>query len=504
MNKIYLTSITILFTAIAFAQKKNVNTKPFPFQNPVIHHMYTADPSPHVFPDGRVWMVTSVDHEDGGGFKTMHSYHTFSSSDMKNWVDHGEIFNLEDALQGNPEPANEDWALWAPDMIYHNGKYYLYYPVRIIHKNTRGKNGKPKRSSYIAVARADAPDQRFKVINAKIEGTSGIDPAIFIDDDGEKYLYWGRQEAAKLKDNMIELATDPIKLELDDDDFVEASWMHKRKGVYYFSWHSRSQRPARVENPNDSNRKQSTLDYSYGDNPFGPFTFGGVFNYELGVGVKNGPKYPGYDYVPWRLQLSNHGGIVEYHGQEYLFYHTAALSSWRQDEFKGAGTNTQRSVCVDYLNYDENDSVIPVVQTIEGVKPISVKQAYEIPIGTDKLEVVSGIEISKGKLRLKAKKGVIKLKNLDLGSGYYYFGLDVIKTTGNGKIQVYLDKEDGILSGTISLNENTVSENNGTADTFLREANAVHDVYIVFENSDIKSNSIFRNLRFFAGSPKEL
>lgn len=69
-------------------------------------------------------------------------------------------------------------------------------------------------------------------------------------------------------------------------------------------------------------------------------------NYELGVGVKNGPNLPGYDYVPWRLTQSNHGGIVEYHGQEYLFYHTSALSSWRQDRFQGPGTWTQRSVCI--------------------------------------------------------------------------------------------------------------------------------------------------------------
>nr|MBP6411251.1 hypothetical protein [Pseudarcicella sp.] len=93
--KFQLLALAMLFVGnMVFAQKnpagkKNTNTKPYPYGNPVIHHMYTADASPRVMPDGKVWMVTSVDDENGGGYSTMHSYHTFSSSDMKSWTDHG-------------------------------------------------------------------------------------------------------------------------------------------------------------------------------------------------------------------------------------------------------------------------------------------------------------------------------------------------------------------------------------------------------------------------------
>jgi len=74
---LFLFAITQNF---CFAQKKNSNTAPYPYGNPVIKHMYTADASPHVMPDGKVWMVTSVDSENGGGYSTMHNYHTFSSA----------------------------------------------------------------------------------------------------------------------------------------------------------------------------------------------------------------------------------------------------------------------------------------------------------------------------------------------------------------------------------------------------------------------------------------
>ena len=102
--------------------KTNVNETPYPYNNPVITHMYTADAAPHVMPDGRVWMVTSVDLMEGGGYSTMHSYHTFSSADMVNWTDHGEVLHINDLI-GGEEPESEDWALWAPDMIYRYGKY---------------------------------------------------------------------------------------------------------------------------------------------------------------------------------------------------------------------------------------------------------------------------------------------------------------------------------------------------------------------------------------------
>ncbi|HMP32562.1 MAG TPA: family 43 glycosylhydrolase, partial [Saprospiraceae bacterium] len=263
----------------------------------------------------------------------------------------------------------QDWALWAPDMIHRDGKYYLYYPVWIHHTDSVRANGAPGRvvTSYIGVAVSDAPDKHFKVLNPKIEGTSGIDPAVFEDNDGTFYLLWGHQKIAKLKDNMMELDSKPIELDLGTNRFMEAIWLHKKNDKYYISYHTKYGNKIDKDNPDDPKRDKSEIAYSYAENIFGPYTYGGIVNYELGVNVENGPKLPSKNYVPWRLTQSNHVGIAEYHGQDYLFYHTSALSSWRQDEFKNMGTWTQRSVCIDKLDYSKDGSIIPVNQTLEGV-----------------------------------------------------------------------------------------------------------------------------------------
>ena len=332
MTKYILLSVISLCCQLTmFAQhelKKNSNTKPYPFGNPVITHMYTADAAPKVMPDGKVWMVTSVDHEYGGGYATMHKYHTFSSSDMVNWTDHGEVFNVYDAKGSANEPDTEDWALWAPDMIYFQGKYHLYYPVRIKDDalaNAQGNNGR----SYIAVAVSDHPAKRFTVLNPKIEGTSGIDPAVFIDDDGQPYLFWGNKMGARLKDNMCELAEKPRQIDLDTDRFMEAIWMHKHEGKYYINYHTLYDWKLAIteENMADPNRNKSELAYSVSDHIMGPYTFKGTLNYEPGQGLDYSKTCLRSEaFVPWRTTLSNHGGIVEYNGKDYLFYHTPALS----------------------------------------------------------------------------------------------------------------------------------------------------------------------------------
>ncbi|WP_319503330.1 family 43 glycosylhydrolase [uncultured Draconibacterium sp.] len=482
-KKILILAVGIVLTFSVYGQKANKNTKPYPYSNPIIKHMYTADAAPHVMPDGRVWMVTSVDSDNGGGYSTMHCYHTFSSADMVNWIDHGEVLNVWDVLGAKEEPEGEDWALWAPDMAYYEGKYYLYFPVRIVHTENGYEEGKRKVTSYIAVAVSNSPDQKFKVINPKIEGTRGIDPAVFIDDDGEKYLYYGSHWGAKLADNMKELASDPVMMDVDDDHFMEAIWMNKRDGKYYVSYHAHYGKPVDPENPDDPNRLKSLLDYGISDNPLGPFNHMGTMNYELGVNVKDGPRYPGRDYVPWRLTQSNHGGIVEFHGKEYLFYHTSALSSWRQDEFKAEGTWTQRSVCVDELKYKQDGTLIPVQQTIESVDKVKVNQPYEIVLENESVKLNTDESIS--------------YRDIDLGTGYYYFGLKAQDVKQPYNVEIRLDSTEGKLIGTVVVTEN------GTAETFLRNANGVHDVYLIV-NDNTKNEIIFNAPRFFAGSPKKV
>ena len=491
MKKSFIIILTALCIQTVKSQNKNVNTKPYPYGNPVITNIYTADASPHVMPDGRVWMVTSVDHENGGGYSTMHSVHAYSTADMVTWEDHGEIIGLADLN----ETPGEDWAIWAPDVTYRNGKYYLYFPMRNLKAN-----GEIDR--YCVVAESDSMYKRFTVTNSKIEGAnSALDPSVFIDDDGTAYLYWNQLNMGILKDNMRELKGPSFKLNIGAKNFMEAAWMHKRNGKYYFNYHTKYNNKVSKDNPDDTSRMKSNLDYSIGNSPKGPLTYQGTLNLELGSNLKNGPLLPETNYVPWRLMQSNHGGIVEFHGQEYLFYHTSALSSWRQSEFKGPGNWTQRSVCVDELNYNPDGTIIPVQQTIEGVKKITINQDFSINLDPKKAFEQDKIKI-KNKIIFAKNESSLSFKNVNLGTGYYYFGVKVNKITTKGKIEIRKDSAKGALLGTILLNKNSLKTNNGIAETFLRDANGIHNIVLVFISDDNKTIKISEP-NFFAGSPKK-
>ncbi len=494
MRRITTYIIVLMTIAGVYAQKgkKNTNTKPYPYGNPVITHMYTADAAPKVMPDGRLWMVTSVDHEDGGGYSTMHALHAFSTSDMVNWVDHGEILGINDF----DVPEGEDWAIWAPDIIYRNGTYYLYFPMRnLLADGTIDR--------YVAVAESDRMDERFTITNPRMKGVekAGLDPSVFIDDDGVAYLYWNQTYMGVLQDNMREIDGKMFKLDIGAKNFMEAAWMHKRQGKYYFNYHTKYNRHVNPDNPDDSERKKSQLDYSMGDSPKGPLIYQGVINYELGYGVQNGPKYPGKTYVPWRLTQSNHGAVVEYHGQEYFFYHTSALSSWRQDEFRDMGTWTQRSVCVDYLNYNNDGTVIPVQQTIEGVDEIHIDQPFAISLNAKKAQV-ENVKMNNAAYEVQ-NAGLMRFKNIDLGTGYYYFEAEIEKPVRKGKIEIRKGAKDGLLMGTLLINDNSCFTNLGKEQTFLREANGKSDIYLIVKTENGETLR-FSNLRFFAGCPKEI
>ena len=462
----------------------------YPYKNPVVRTGYSSDPAPKVMPDGKVWMVTSIDHPDGGGYSTMHSYRAFSSSDLVNWTDHGEILNLN---HQNEKPG-EDWALWAPDIIYKHGKYYLYFPLRNIMANGN-------HDSYVAVAVSDRMDTRFTILEHRMVGSEdGLDPAVFIDDDGEQYILWNRKSLSKLNDDMKSIVGPVSKVAGTISQFMEAAWMHKRKGTYYYSYHTLYDKPVDINNPDNPSRKKSHLDYCMGNTITGTFTYKGTMNYELGYGVKNGPKYPGKDYVVWRLNQSNHGGIVEYHGQDYLFYHNSALSSYKRSNFTNEGVWTQRSVCVDSLNYSSDGTIIPVKQTIECVAPVVVNQAFQIPLDVASA-TKTNVNVSGQKLSFTSNTATLRFDNLNLGSGYYYLDLKVNESVGNAKVQVRLDSPSGTLCGTIKLNFNSETVNNGKIETFLREANGIHDVYLVFDLPGDYAQYDFESPRFFAGSP---
>ena len=199
-------------------------------------------------------------------------------------------------------------------------------------------------------------------------------------------------------------------------------------------------------------------------------------NYELGVGVKNGPNLPGYDYVPWRLTQSNHGGIVEYHGQEYLFYHTSALSSWRQDRFQGPGTWTQRSGCIDELIYRKDGSIVPVKQTIEGVAAVKINQPALVNLSLKQASLAEDESES--------------VSIVYFVTCYYYFSAEVSGVTAPLKIEVRTGSADGKLLGTLLVKKD------GYVDTSLIDANGKQTIFLKAVGGNVQISAC----RFFAGN----
>jgi hypothetical protein len=327
--------------SIAHIDFDELNTRAI--SQPLVKHIYTADPSAHVF-NGKIYIYPSHDIEAGipfddlGSHFAMEDYHVLSMDSPGGKVtDHGVALHVKDVPWA-------DRQMWAPDAAYKNGKYYFYFPAK-----------RPDGIFQIGVAIGDSPAGPFIAEPNPIERSYSIDPAVFCDDDDKCYMYFGGLWGGQLqsyrnnkynKDNAepfahepalgprVAMLTDdrkqfaePVKevsildekgkpIQADDNKrrFFEASWMHKYKGKYYFSY---------------STGDTHLICYAVGDDPNGPFTYKGV--------VLN-------PVIGW----TNHHSIVEVGGKWYLFYHDSSLSK---------GVTHLRCVKVTELKYNDDGSI---------------------------------------------------------------------------------------------------------------------------------------------------
>ncbi|MCF8379237.1 MAG: family 43 glycosylhydrolase [Bacteroidales bacterium] len=321
----------ILFAFTSFTQQeKSISEIQYPYKfkyegNPLVSHISSTDPDVNVW-DEVVWMYCSQDHPkqpgDKGVYDHMDGYHAFSSTDLIHWTDHGEVIHSRDLGWGIP-----GW-MWAPAAAQRDGKYYLYYPHR----------GDSTKNWPIGVAVADNPAGPFKDTGKPIEGIIGMDPKVFIDDDGTAYLYCNRAQIAKLKPNMIEIAETPRKIDyapqfvLDNPilRLGEGPYMHKYNGLYYYSY-------SMPKNP------EHQAFYSVGKSPYGPFEWKGAF----------APAVP---------NAQDHHSIVEIKGEWYYFYHI----NTPEDELKALGWDGSRRIaCFERLYYNEDGTIKVIEHTSE-------------------------------------------------------------------------------------------------------------------------------------------
>lgn len=265
---------------------------------------FHADPSARVFGD-TLYVYPSHDAAGARNWDGMVDWHVFSTVDMETWTDHGVIFSLEDISWADKEA-------WAPDCIERNGKYYFYFPA----------------GGQIGVAVSDSPTGPFQDALGKPlvkKNEAGIrymiDPCIFIDDDGQAYLYVGGARqlgVVKLRKDMV-TRDGPIR-RLDMQGFYEGVWIHKRDGTYYASYPTRP--PDKMAN---------VMLYSTAKSPLGPFDYAGelIDNQSLNV----------------------HGSICAFKDKWYLFYHVEGPSHW------------ERRVCVEPLHYKADGAIEPMAMS---------------------------------------------------------------------------------------------------------------------------------------------
>ena len=317
---------------------------------PLVTHIYTADPSAHYF-NGNIYIYPSHDIDAGEAFDdlgshfAMEDYHVISmdSIDSKA-VDNGVALHVDDVPWAQQQ-------MWAPDANEKDGKFYLFFPAKDYEGIFR-----------IGVAISYSPTGPFKAEPKAIKGSFSIDPAVFKDDDGSYYMYfgglWGGQLqrwrkgvfnadqpesptaflpaddepallplVAKMTDDLLEFDETPKALEILDNNgnlllsgdndrrFFEAAWLHKHNGKYYFSY---------------STGDTHFICYAIGDSPYGPFTYTGrILNPVVG----------------W----TSHHSVCEIEGKTYLFYHDSSLSK---------GVTHLRSVKVAEIEYREDGSIV--------------------------------------------------------------------------------------------------------------------------------------------------
>lgn len=309
---------------IVTKQERNplfVNLPSQMYKSPFVGNLYTADPSARVWKINgkeRLYVYASHDMEPTRGCDHMDRYHVFSTEDMKTWTDHGEILNSDDVKKQTG--VGVEGFMWAPDCVYNpkDKNYYFYFP----HKIQKKENGRGEDVWRIFVATSKEPAANFKV-RGFIEGIpSTIDPGVFIDDDGQPYIYtsgagkgcWG----SKLKkDDWTKLDGEMTPM-TGLVDFHEPPWVFKHNGKYYM-----------VHSDNHSNNLGGNrMIHAISDNPLGPWKNCGAFMNPHG-------------------EETTHGSVVQYKGKWYMFYHTANYS----------GEGSLRSVCFDPIEFNADGTI---------------------------------------------------------------------------------------------------------------------------------------------------
>jgi beta-xylosidase len=313
---------------------------------------FTADPNITVFGD-TFWIYPTTD-----GFASWSGtqFHAFSSTDLVHWTDHGVILDL------GPDVTWADDSAWAPTIAQRNGKYYFYFSGGLASGNT---------AKQLGVAVADNPAGPFKdalgkpLVAAGSRSGQMIDSAVFTDDDGQSYLYWGNGNSYQVPLNDDMVSFDPAQVKTyHPANYNEGSFVFKRNGTYYFMW-----------SENDTRSADYRVAYATGASPTGPWSdrIGVILSKDPALGI---------------LGTGHHSVVRAPNSDDwYIAYHRFAMPG---------GDGTHRETTIDRLLFDADGRITPVVPTLESVDPVTVAHAGPDVTGAEGTAIPISGSVSNG------------------------------------------------------------------------------------------------------------
>lgn len=441
---------------------------------PIIHTKFTADPAPVVFMNTQyedtLFLYTTSD-APGSDWFTMEHLLCYTTKDMVNWTDHGTVMSCPDFAWAKPA------TLWASQVIERNGKFYAYVPI-----------GKGEIGPQIGVGIANSPFGPFvdAIGEPLIAGTwdGDIDPTVFIDDDGQAYMYWGNPQLkyVKLKENMIELDGPVVHVPMTEESFgkrvggpsedgkypsayEEGPWLYKREaaGNPYYLIYAGGKLPEHIG-------------YSTAAKPEGPWEFGGMI-----MPAQEGTAF------------TIHPGIVDFKGRSYFFYHDQKLTAL--EGFTGGFT---RSVAAEEFTYGQDGSIPEIPMTEEGPAPIAALDPYK-RCEAETMNFAFGVKTQRNNPDNRSDLNMhvydirngsyIKIKNVDFkDAGAASFSACVASEdlSGSVAIEIRLDSTNGPLMGTLAV-ANTGGLNNWKEQqTAIETIKGIHDLFLIFKGKDDK------------------
>lgn len=410
-------------------------------ENPLIQTYYSPDPAPVVFGDT---LCTYSGNDEGGSFFTMHGWRVSCTTDMVNWTDMNTLILEAGDFNGSAKKNGD----WASQCIRRNDKYYYYVTV----ESTRGGRA-------INVGVSDKKEGPFKdALNGKhLAGPNWdyIDPTVFIDDDGQAWLYWGNPKLyyCPLKENMIECASEIKVSDMStfNGKYTEGPWIHKRGKKYYMIY--------------AAGGIPESIDYSWSDSPTGPWTYKGVIMPSSEPGAA----------------FTVHSGIVDFKGRSFFFYHN-------QKNVKGGGYS--RSTAIEEFTWNADGTIPTIRATNNGVvKPIKnldpfvrVEAETKAWVGGMTVNTSGGYTIIE---HVKAQNGAVyltnmgnsfytKVRSVDMGDGADRI---IVCTRGNGgKLELHAGSENGALLATMNIPSSSAWQENSFD---LTDAAGVDDLFFV-------------------------